>query len=142
MPFKVLIFAHRKPGLSPTQFKDHWENSHIPLIQKLSGPSFPTTHSRRYIHRIEATDATSDDPASNESYPATVLVGRQADFSYDGFAELTFEDETAFQTFFGIISQGEAAKQLAEDEEKFLDRAKMTAVVVGDHIETVGTSSQ
>ena len=32
MPYIVLIFAFRKPGLSLAAFKSHYEQSHVPLI--------------------------------------------------------------------------------------------------------------
>ena len=69
-------------------------------------------------------------------YPATVLVGSQPDFQYDAFAELIFEDASKFQTFMGIVSQEEAREKLAKDEELFLDRGRLTAVVVGETVVT------
>lgn len=124
MPYSILIFAYRLPSLTPSEFRSHWENSHIPLVKSIAGNHFPLSHTRRYIHRGVGGD--------DNSHPASVLVGTQQDFEYDGIAELMFEDENAFQTFFGIITQPEAAAKIAEDEEKFLDRKRMTAVVVGE----------
>lgn len=135
MPYIVLIFAHRKPGLSPAEFKSHYESSHVPLVQSLAGPLFPRSHTRRYIQRVQGSTEGSTD---NASHPAVVLVGTPADFEYDAFAELVFDDETAFQAFFACVSQVEAAGRIAEDEEKFLDRAKMRVVLVDDCTVTSG----
>ena len=63
-------------------------------------------------------------------------MGGQPDFDYDSVAELTFDDVSAFQAFMAILSQGEAAKKFAEDEEMFLDRPRTTAVVVDEINET------
>ena len=105
----------------------------MPLIQSLAGAHFPKAHVRRYIHRTESggASATATGTGNNE-YPASALVGTQSDFDYDAIAELIFDNETAFQTFFGLVSQPDAAGKLAKDEEIFVDRSKMKAVVLGD----------
>ena len=102
----------------------------MPLLQAIAGVHFPKSHTRRYLQR------SSESP----DHPATVLVGTQSHFEYDAIAELIFDDETAFQTFFGVVSQKEAAEKIAEDEEKFLNRARMTAVAVDDCTVTTGST--
>lgn len=115
--------------MSPAAFKSHYESNHIPLIQSLTGSHFPRTHKRYYVQRSEDAD-------TNNHFPATVLVGAQSDFPYDAFAELIFEDAAKFQTFMSIVSQGETKETLAQDEDLFLDRGRMTAVVVGEPVAT------
>ncbi|KAI0424466.1 EthD domain-containing protein [Xylaria sp. FL1042] len=134
MPYSVLIFAYRKPGTTPNQFKAHYEGVHVPLIRDLAGASFPLSHTRRYLHRSE--NQTDGNTARNPSTPATVLLGTQDDFDYDAITELTFEDAAAFQTFFGLMQQPEIAAKIAADEETFLDRTRMPVVVLGDTTET------
>ena len=129
MTFTVLIFCHRKPGTTPAAFKSHYEDTHIPLIQSLTGPHFPQSHKRFYIHR-------SPDSNPENAYPATVLAGAQSDFQYDAFAELSFEDEGEFQTLMGIVGRGEAKERLAADEEVFMDRPRMSVVVVEEPVVT------
>ena len=65
-----------------------------------------------------------------------MLVGSQADFDYDAIAELVFDDEAAFQTFFGVVSGKEAAERIARDEERFMVRERMRVVVVGEGVVT------
>ena len=101
--FTVLIFSYRKAGTIPTAFKSHYGSRHVPLLQSLTGSHFPKSHKRYYIQRSEDAADTS-----NKNYPATVLVGTQPGFQCDAFAELTFDDAAKFQTFMGIVSQGEA----------------------------------
>ncbi|KAI0553954.1 EthD domain-containing protein [Xylaria curta] len=134
MPYSVLIFAYRKPGTTPEQFKAHYEGSHVPLVRELARASFPLSHARRYLHRSE--NQADSNTVRNLSTPATVLIGTQDDFDYDAIAELTFEDAAAFQTFFGRMQQPEIAAKIAADEEKFLDRTRMPVVVLGDTTET------
>jgi hypothetical protein len=136
MAYSVIIFAFRKPGTTPEQFKTHYEGSHVPLVRELAGEKFPLSHTRRYIHRSENTTSNENNTARNPSTPATVLIGTQEDFDYDAFAELTFEDAGAFQIFFGHMQLPDIAAKIAEDEEKFLDRTRMPVVVLGETIET------
>ena len=142
MAFIVLIFAYRKPGLSPVAFKSHYESSHVPLVQSIAGSHFPRLHTRRYIQQSQNNiSASTKGGADNSNYPATILMGTPADFEYEAIAELTFDDDIAFQTFFGLVSQKEAAEKIANDEEMFLDRTKTKVVVVGDCIITTGQGS-
>lgn len=138
MPYILLVFAHRKPGLSPVEFKSHYESRHLPLIQTLTGSLFPKSHTRRYIQRVQGP---IDGDADNANHPAVVMVGTPADFEYDAFAEIVFDDEAAFQAFFACITQAEAARRIAEDEELFLDREKMRVVVVDDCTVTTGLTT-
>jgi hypothetical protein len=136
MTFKLLLFATRKPTLTPAEFRTHWETVHTPLIQSIAGSAFPLSHTRRYIARTPSPSSTSD---TSNTWPAAVLVGAQEDFSYDGIAELVFEDQGAFEKFMGVVSGEEAAKRIADDEEAFLAREKLRAVVLG---ETESTSRE
>lgn len=129
MTYSVLIFTYRKPGTTPEQFRAHYESSHVPLVKEIVGKHFPLSHTRRYIHR---TVGKAEGTERNAKSPASVLMGTQADFEYDAMAELTFPDVGAFQTFFGIAQQPENAARIAADEEKFLDRSKTSAVIVGE----------
>jgi len=130
MTFSILLFAYRKPGTSPASFKEHYENTHLPLLKALAGETFPNSHTRRYIQRQEVpVDQTSD-----ANYSATVLFGNQTDFEYDAVSEVIFDDEKAFQVFFGRMSEKEAAAKFAADEKLFLDGERMRVVVLGDCI--------
>lgn len=104
------------------EFKTHWDTQHVELLKTIAGENFPLTHTRRYIARTN----------QNNSWPAAVLVGSQEDFTYDGIAELVFPNETAFQTFYTIVSEPEAAAKIAADEESFIVREQMKAVVLGE----------
>lgn len=42
MTFSVLIFAYRKPGTTPEQFRAHYEGKHVPLVKEISGEYVPT----------------------------------------------------------------------------------------------------
>lgn len=133
MTAKVFIVAYRKPGISPEGFKTHYE-AHIANLKKLAGDTFPLSHKRNYIART----ATVVEGATerNATTPAVVIAGQQSDFDFDAQAELTFASQEALQAFVAKVQAPEAAAQIAEDEEKFLDRSKLSIALLGDVIET------
>ncbi|KAL4917405.1 EthD domain-containing protein [Aspergillus aurantiobrunneus] len=118
--FTIVVFVTRRPDLSPAEFRDHWENKHIPLLQRLGGEFFPRSHTRHYLQH-EETDDGSD-------YPIRPLVGDPGNFTYDGFAVVNFASQAAFQQFLPVMT----SPDVLEDEERFTDRAKMKAVELGD----------
>ncbi|KAL2819652.1 EthD domain-containing protein [Aspergillus cavernicola] len=115
--FTIVVFVTRKPGLSPGEFLDHWENHHVPLLQRIGGSRFPQSHTRHYLQHDE----------TSPEYPVVPLVGQSADFTYDGFAVVSFENEAAFREFLPVMLSSE----VLEDEERFTDRARMKAVALG-----------
>ena len=120
MVFRVFLFVTRKPTITPAEFKTHWDTVHVELLKSLTKEHFPITHTRHCIARPTE---------ENGKWPAAVLVGTQEDFSYDGIAELAFEDEAAFKTFYGIVSEPEVAAKIAADEDNFILKEKTRAVV-------------
>ncbi|KAI1322970.1 EthD domain-containing protein [Xylariaceae sp. FL0255] len=131
MPYSVLVFAHRKRGVTPEQFRAHYDEVHVPLVRELAGTAFPLSHTRRYPLLPEA-QKIDDNTTSDQNAPATELIGSEHEFDYDAYVELTFEDESAFQTFFALTQRPENIIKISADEEMFLDRTRMTVVVVGD----------
>jgi len=120
MTFTFLVYVWRKPGLSPAQFKHYYETVHIPLVTSIVGDSWPLTHVRRYTALKEDSSGPS------------VMLGDPTSFDYDVLVEETFEDEGAFQRFYDVVRHPDHAKTIEEDEDRFLDRARMRVVVVGD----------
>lgn len=37
MTYSILIFAYRKPGTTPEQFRTYYEGSHVPLVKAIGG---------------------------------------------------------------------------------------------------------
>jgi EthD domain len=123
MPYNILIFVTRRSSISHSDFKKHYETIHIPLLQFYGGEHFPKSHRRHYLQFSE-----NDQP--------TVVQGDKAAFDFDTIAEVSFDDEAAFQAFLAVLTVEEASKTLRMDEDKFSDREKMKIVVVGDVQET------
>lgn len=135
MPIKALIYAYRKPGLTPTDFKTHYE-AHVTLLKSLAGDDFPLSHKRHYVSRANVETAPEGASTRNALTPATVLVGQQSDFDFDAYAEVTFADQAAFEAFSAKVYAPDAAAQIRADEEKFLDREKLGIVLLGEVVET------
>ncbi|KAE8148616.1 EthD domain-containing protein [Aspergillus avenaceus] len=133
MPFKALLYITRKAGTTPTEFRNHYENVHMPLIKGLAGPDFPLSHKRYYLARPA--------PGEDDTYPAVVLMGSQTDFSYDAVTEVTFGSEEAMKVFFGRRMEPGTKEIIDADEEKFLESSKVRAVILGEVNETLGESS-
>ena len=87
-------------------------------------------HTRRYVQR------SAGQQEKDANYSATVILGSQADFDYDALAELVFDDESQWHVFFEAMSREEVRKELAKDEELFVDREKMKIVIVDDYAVT------
>ncbi|KAL5337429.1 hypothetical protein BJX70DRAFT_246322 [Aspergillus crustosus] len=133
MTFKALLFVTRKPGLTPTEFRTHYDTVHLPLIQSLGGADFPLSHKRLYLSR--------PDPGADNSYPATTIMGSPEDFPYDCITELTFVDEAGMRRFFRRRMEDGVREVVEKDEGGFMDSEKMKLVVLGGVVETTGSGS-
>jgi len=104
---KMIGFIRKKPGVSSDEFFKYWKDTHGPLAAKLV-PGL-----RRYVqnHVLSMPGASCD---------------------WDGFVELYFDDFQAYQVFLGW-RQSDAARELIEDEDKFVDRRRSRCLVV-EHI--------
>jgi hypothetical protein len=129
MPYAVLIFGTRKAGLSPEEFKDYYENKHIPLVKSLTGDQFPKSNTRHYI-----TSGAVAQPA--------FIVGEPSDLPWDSVTALNFADEEHFNKCMAIYQDEETQKKFAADEEIFLDRASMKIVILGDVRQSVNEALQ
>lgn len=127
MTYRVLILVYRKPGMTPEDFKHHYETVHIPLVREITGPNFALSHTRRYIKLTKQ---------GNGTYPAALISCSQDDFEFDAVSELEFEDEATFQASFAAMNTPEAAKRIAEDCAMFMDKSKMPLAFLEDYIET------
>ncbi|KAF2687309.1 hypothetical protein K458DRAFT_361962 [Lentithecium fluviatile CBS 122367] len=133
MPYTIFIFVARKATLTSSQFKDYYENKHIPLLKELVGPLFPLHHRRQYFAR---TDRKGFGGPANRDHPNFLLRGTPEGFDFDVVAELTWEDEKTFHGFYKAIYQSDVAAKLALDEERFLDSGSLRSVVVGETTDT------
>jgi hypothetical protein len=109
MTIKVLWMLKRKPGITPAQFREHYERSHAAIARKYVGHLL-LSYTRNY--QTEAWGGTASDPDGF----------RQRPFDYDCITELVVADEAAFEEMGRIFGEPAVGAELIEDELKFLDR--------------------
>ncbi|KAF1974807.1 hypothetical protein BU23DRAFT_567192 [Bimuria novae-zelandiae CBS 107.79] len=133
MTFTVLLNVPRKPGLSPHEFKHHWENVHVPLLKQLVGYDFPLSHTRHYVERNLPSSPTSPmfGPAldSSEIAAANTLLSLG---DVDGVAVLTFANKEHYERFMGKLADGKKRKAIEKDLESFVDVNANRAVFAGE----------
>ncbi|KAF1974911.1 hypothetical protein BU23DRAFT_598186 [Bimuria novae-zelandiae CBS 107.79] len=131
MAYVVLVLLTRKPDLSPEQFKEHFENNHLPLVKSLFGPLCPVPHRRLYLARA---DNKSGD-ASRALYPPLMLKGNPEDINFDCISELSWKDEKTFKGFKQMMKQPELMANIAADLELFVEVERV--VVIGEVVDSL-----
>lgn len=129
MTYTIVLFVTREPSLTFEEFQDYYEHKHLPMVYSLISEVWPTTFTRRYLARISRKGFGG--PA-NPNRPPLTLRGDLKELDCDCIAEMTFPDEKGFQNFYKRIYEKDIAAILAEDERKFLEKGKTTAVVVAE----------
>ncbi len=117
---KMIMFFRRKAGLSPEQFKEHYETHHAPLALKL----FPwiKDYRRNYIrHDLQHRRAGGE------------AMGAALDF--DVMVEVSFDGEDDYQRMVDAMANPAIRDQVVADEERFMDRGA-TVVLLADEQRT------
>lgn len=124
MGFSTLLFLTRLPSLTPAEFRDYYENKHMPLMREQAAELWSTvTTTRRYVAH------TSDD--SRKQTPV-VLVGSSGFCDFDAVVEYKFPDQKAFQSFSEAMYSDEVRRVREADEKKFIDSSKTRLLVLAD----------
>lgn len=106
---KAIVLLKRKPGLTPEEFRDHYENRHVPLVRRTL-----TTigrYTRNYLD-TQSLSAGREEGASGGPVPY-----------FDVITEVWFADQAAYDGFVEALSDPAVSETLREDEERFLDRS-------------------
>ena len=122
MPYTVIVHETRHPSLTPTEFADHYDNVHIPLLKEVVGEAFPVSHHRYYFKR------------AGEGGEATPLVfyGTTEDFDYDAVVLMIFEDIEHFIGFKDAYEKSPRKAEIDAEEDTFIIKSKMKAVASED----------
>jgi uncharacterized protein (TIGR02118 family) len=103
---KVISLVKRKPGISVENFQQYWRDQHAPLVARQA-------QVRRYVQS------------------AALLQGYQkGDLLFDGISEIWFDSDATFRAYADQAGPG----SVAEDEDKFMDRARTVAMPVDVHV--------
>lgn len=113
---KFIVLLKRKAGSTPQQFRDYYENIHIPLGAKYVGHLL--VNFRRHYPSQLSSFVEHEVPEGEGPY-----FGEGVDCAYDCISVYSLRDEFAFKEMTEILSDPEIKTILAEDEERFLDRS-------------------
>lgn len=106
---KLTFCLRRLPNLSREDFQRYWREQHAPLVARHAA----TLGIVRYEQVHAGFDAMSE----------AIRASRGAPEPYDGIAEIWFESEEAMQAAGRNTGVSDAARELLEDERKFIDLA-------------------
>lgn len=112
---KLIILIKKKDGLSPEDFRHHYETVHVPLC--LSVTNRFASYVRYYV-----------DPKGSSIHP----TGNKADF--DVVTEASFESQEVYEKFQEDMKlENENENRIAKDEMKFIKREDIQMFVVSEY---------
>jgi uncharacterized protein (TIGR02118 family) len=109
--FKAVFLLKRKPGTTMEEFREYYETSH----RKLGERVLPTA--QRYVRRY--LTPFSPDPGAPPQEP-----------EFDVITEIWFEDRAAFETAIASLGEPSTAREIMEDEARFMDRSRIRLFTV------------
>lgn len=121
---KIIFFLKRKSNISPEQFREHYEESHVVLAKKYIG------HLIIGYNRNYPTFATLNPSCLQPGTPPPPY-----DIGYDCITEMHVSSQEALEEIMRIFNDPIINPILAEDELKFLDRAA-TVMIMADEVNT------
>ncbi len=115
MAWKILLFMKRKPGMSMAEFRDYYENHHVPLAMANSGGQGGgiVRYVRRYLDPLPHAES-----------------GTCAELPYDVVSELWFDDEAVFRGTTEYLSTTVMNDAVVADEMNLFDRPTMRMATV------------
>lgn len=116
---KIILLVKRKPGLTPEQFREHYENRHVPLALKLLAGF--ESYQRNYVRH----DLT---------YRPPHLTGTPIEPNFDVVTEMRFRTEDDYRKMVARLADPAIQLQIAEDSERFMDRGSMQMFFVDEEI--------
>lgn len=148
--YTTLAFLTKVPHLTTQEFIDHYENKHVPLINRLAGPeNQPLVYKRRYTHRDDAAHVVlkarvdaEGRPVDDEDKGGSSGGGKEGEESkedkgnidFDVITEIAFADKAGKDAWMRAVGSGENGKLVVEDEARFIWRARTRAFVVEDRV--------
>jgi hypothetical protein len=124
MTYTVMMLVTRKADLSLDQFKDHYENKHVPLILDCLKGVEPLSHMRYYLQRNDAAKGDGD------VAPPLVFAGDASTIDYDCLTKIEFRDEEHFQQFNHEFMNSPRLAEVEADQKEFTDGIKFRVFAV------------
>lgn len=107
--YTIGLLMKRRPGMSIEEFRDYYENHHVPLASKYTQGI--TGYVRRYLNP--------------QSHPET---GPGGELPYDVITELSFADEATFKATLDYVTTAIMPDEIVEDEKNLFDRSSFKIV--------------
>ena len=122
MVFRLLIFIARKPGTSHDDFRNRYENEHVPIIKKKveevgAQDLNPYEYKRTYLH-------LDKNGIQGEFGP---MPGMQVDDMYDIVIDTAYTSKEQGLTWHKKVEEDGVIKK---DREEFADHDRMKVIVV------------
>ncbi|KAK3064753.1 hypothetical protein LTS18_004330, partial [Coniosporium uncinatum] len=106
MTVNILAFLCKAPHLSHAQFKDYYEQKHMPLVIQITGDAHPVVYKRRFMNHESAVAK----PTKEAAEPV----------DFDAVTELVFRDTEHKDAWFAKIAG--RLEEVVDDEARFIDR--------------------
>ncbi|MBW2233116.1 MAG: EthD domain-containing protein [Deltaproteobacteria bacterium] len=116
---KLVFCLRRLEHLTRSDFQRYWRETHGPLVRERA----------KAIGVLRYTQLHTGYDALNEGLRA----GRGGPEAYDGVAELWFESAEAIQAALITEDGQRAARELLEDERRFIDLARSPLWIADEH---------
>jgi hypothetical protein len=113
MPFTLVAYETRKPDLTPSEFQDYYDNTHMPIIKEAVGSAFPTSHARYYPKR---------QPNSNTPL---MFIGSAENIHYDALVIMTFDNEQHVIDFQTKYADPEIFAKIGASADQFIVSSKL-----------------
>lgn len=130
MTYTIIHLLTRKPSLSLDEFKDHYENKHVPLVLECIKGVEPQSHVRYYLKR---NDASKDEAGIA---PPLVFAGDASTIDYDCITKIEFRDADHFRQFSHVAGNSPRLAEIEADQKAFVDMAKFRAFAVEEAMVT------
>ena len=110
--FKLVNFLVRNPKMSPAEFREHYETSHVPMALR----TFPQILEHR------------------RNYPSEggVMFPEGVEQPWDAIVEIFMESRQGFDDMMALLSDPERSREIVEDGDKFLDGPKCGMLIVDE----------
>lgn len=113
--FKTIGLLKRRPGMSVEEFRDYYESNH-----RVIGEKYLKGNAEHYMRRFLTPSGSFE-------------TGEQVEAEYDVVLEVWYADRAAYEATVELLTAPEAAREIAEDEEKLFDRPRNRFFFVEEH---------
>jgi uncharacterized protein (TIGR02118 family) len=108
---KVIGLFKRKPGLTPREFRDYYEEVHAPLARRTAPMGDDYRRNYPQLSRVEGKEIPGD-------------------AAYDAVSEVWFQDQAAYDAFAQAMLDPQVRETLVADEARFMDRTQSIIMIV------------